>query len=80
MFSCIRTEYEDLLRKSAYSVRMQKNTDRKKLRIWPLFTQWVVRYLHDSSRRPQVFYRMDTLENFLKCTEKHALEFDFLLA
>ena len=33
VFSCIRTEYGDLL-------RIQKNTDQKKLRIWTLFTQW----------------------------------------
>ena len=39
MFSCIRTEYGDLLHKSPYSVRIQENTDQKKLRIWPLFTQ-----------------------------------------
>ena len=31
IFSCIRTEYE--------SVRIQENTDQKKLRIWTLFTQ-----------------------------------------
>ena len=35
--SCIRTEYGDLLRKSPYSVRIQENTDQKKLRIWTLF-------------------------------------------
>ena len=40
VFSCIRTEYGNLLRKSPYSVRMQGNTDQKKLRIWTLFTQW----------------------------------------
>ena len=28
-FSCIRTEYGDLLRKSSYSVRIQENTDQK---------------------------------------------------
>ena len=39
VFFCIRTEYEDLLRKSPYSVRIQENTDHKKLRIWILFTQ-----------------------------------------
>ena len=39
VFSCIRTEYGDLLRKSPYSVRIQENTDQKKLRIWTLFTQ-----------------------------------------
>ena len=39
VFSCIRTEYGDLLSKSPYSVRMQENTDQKKLHIWTLFTQ-----------------------------------------
>ena len=29
VFSCIRTEYGDLLRKSPYSVRIQENTDQK---------------------------------------------------
>ena len=37
-FSCIWTEYEDLLRKSPDSVPIQKNTDQKKLRICTLFT------------------------------------------
>ena len=39
-FSCIRTEYGDLLCKSPYSVRIQENTDQKKLHIWVIFTQW----------------------------------------
>ena len=39
VFSCIRTEYGYLLRKSPYSVRIQGNTDQKKLRIWTLFTK-----------------------------------------
>ena len=39
VFSCIRTEYEDLRSNSPYSVRIQENTDQKKLRIWTLFTQ-----------------------------------------
>ena len=39
VFSCIRIGYEDLLRKSPYSVRIQENTDKKKLRIWTLFMQ-----------------------------------------
>ena len=37
-FSCTRTEYEDLLRKSQYSVQIQENMDEKKLFIWTLFT------------------------------------------
>ena len=40
VFSYIRTEYGDLLRKSQYLVQIQENTDQKKLRIWTLFTQW----------------------------------------
>ena len=40
VFSCIRTEYGDLLRKPPYSVRIQDNTDQKKVHIWTLFTQW----------------------------------------
>ena len=40
VFSRIRTEYGEILRISPYSVRMQENTDQKKLRIWTLFTQW----------------------------------------
>ena len=33
------TEFGDLLRESLYSIRVQENTDQKKLRIWTLFTQ-----------------------------------------
>ena len=40
VFSCIRTEYGYLLRKSLYLVRIQKSTDQKKLRIWTIFKQW----------------------------------------
>ena len=39
VFSCIWTEYGDLRSKYPYSVRMQENTDQKKLRIWTIFTQ-----------------------------------------
>ena len=39
VFSCLWTKYGDLHRKSLYSVRIQVNTDQKKLRIWTLFTQ-----------------------------------------
>ena len=38
VFSCIQTECEDLRIKSPYSVRIQENTDQKKLCIWTLFT------------------------------------------
>ena len=36
-FSYIRTEYRDLWGKSQLSVRIQKNSDQKKLYIWILF-------------------------------------------
>ena len=39
VFSQIRTEYGDLLRKSLYSVQGRENTDQKILRISTLFTQ-----------------------------------------
>ena len=39
VFSCIQTEYGDLWGKTQYSVRIQENTDQKKLRIWTVFTQ-----------------------------------------
>ena len=38
-FSCMWTKYGDLRSKSPYSVRIQKNMDQKKHRIWTLFTQ-----------------------------------------
>ena len=44
VFSCIRIKYVDLRSKSPYSVRMQENTDLKKLGIWTLFTQSLVRH------------------------------------
>ena len=40
VFSCIRTKYGDLLRKYQCSVRMQENTNQKKIRIWTHFTKW----------------------------------------
>ena len=42
VFSCIWTERREIRSISPYSVRMRENTDQKKLRIWTLFTQWVV--------------------------------------
>ena len=41
IFSCIRTEYRDLLRKSPYLIQIQENTNQKKRRIWTLFTYCV---------------------------------------
>ena len=34
VFFCIRTKYDDLLRKSPHSARMKENADQKKTRIW----------------------------------------------
>ena len=41
IFPRIRTEYGYLLHKSPYSVRMQENTEQKKLRIWMLYMKWM---------------------------------------
>ena len=41
VFSWIRTEYGDLFCKSPFSVRLEENTDQKKLRIWTFFTQLI---------------------------------------
>ena len=40
VFSHIRTEYGDLIRKLSHLVWIRQSTDQKKLRIWTLFTQW----------------------------------------
>ena len=40
VFFCIRTEYGVWI--FLYSVRIQKNMDQKKLRIWTLFMQWEI--------------------------------------
>ena len=40
VFSRIQTEYGEIRSICPYSVRMWKNTDQKKLRIWTHFTQW----------------------------------------
>ena len=55
VFSCIRTEYRDLRNKFPCSVRMQKNTDQKKLRIWKLFTQCMGKKLY-SRWKPTAFF------------------------
>ena len=56
VFSCFRTEYGDLLPKSPYSVRIQENTDQKKLRIWTLFKQCL-----PSSYRMSVTYKFSKM-------------------
>ena len=40
--SCIWTKYGDLRSKSPYLVRIQENTDRRKLHTWTFFTQWEI--------------------------------------
>ena len=39
VFSFIWTKYRDLRRKSPYSFQVRENTDKKKLRIWTVFTE-----------------------------------------
>ena len=46
VFSCIWTEYADLLRKSQYSVWIQENADQKKLRVRRLFTKHLAELLY----------------------------------
>ena len=43
VFFCIRTEYGEIRSISPYSARMWENTEQKKLRIWTLFKQSVLR-------------------------------------
>ena len=45
LFYCIRTEYGDLQRKCRYSVWMQENTDQKKLHIWTLVRQCLLKVI-----------------------------------
>ena len=59
VFSYIRTENGDLLRKSPYSVRIQENTDQKKLRIWTLFHVVSTCLIH---LRPTFYLCMDTVQ------------------
>ena len=42
VFCRIWTEYGVILHISPYLVRMRENRDQKKLRIWTLFTQWML--------------------------------------
>ena len=46
IFSCIQTEYGEILRISPYSVRMRENPGQKNLPIWTLFTQSNLRCSH----------------------------------
>ena len=48
VFTCVRTEYGDFFHKFPYSVRTQENKDQKKLRIWTLFTQFILLFLCNS--------------------------------
>ena len=45
LFSHNRTEYGYLRSKSQHSVRIRENKDQKKLRIWTLLTQCIVRLM-----------------------------------
>ena len=64
IFSCIRTEFGGLLRKSLYSVRIQENTDQKKLRIWTPFTQCYFSY---SWKFPCLYFYINiAIENLSK--------------
>ena len=73
MFSRIRTEYGEILRISPYSVRMRKDTDQKKIRIWILFTQWCLQPVI-ISRLSSTFY-VSTIKSCLKeiWTKKYIL-------
>ena len=42
LFSCIRTEYGYLLRKSSYLVWIQEKTNQRKLRIWSFFMKFSI--------------------------------------
>ena len=42
LFSCIWAEYGDLRGQSSYLFQIQENKDQKKLRIWTIFTQWLL--------------------------------------
>ena len=59
VFSHIGTEYGELIRKSPYSVRIWENTDKKKLRIWTLFSECTVCFLSSSLLRLLLLYLVD---------------------
>ena len=79
IFSCITTEYGDLLYETLYSFQIQENTDRNKLGIWTLFMQWKRQHLaddpgicHDQVHISQKChgYRDHPFRTYLKCFEK----------
>ena len=47
VFSCIWTEYGQLLSKSPYLLQILENAGQKKLFIWTLFTQYVLDVLRE---------------------------------
>ena len=49
LFSCIWTEFEDLLRKSPYSVQMQENIDERNSKHGRFFTQCIPPYNRKNS-------------------------------
>ena len=67
VFSCFRTEYRDLRSNSTYSIRIQKNTDDKKLRIWTIFTQ--CQPSHDTTILPIRSFGKTIIyqQNFMSC-------------
>ena len=60
VFSCIRTEYWDLLCKSPYSVRIQKNTDQKKLAFG---------HFSRSDKESKSKYKQEDKQNDEKCRQ-----------
>ena len=68
VFSCIQTEYRETLPVFPYSVRMRKNTNQKKLRIWTLFPQW--RYRSEAAVL-QMIFKVGVLNNLATFAGKH---------
>ena len=75
VFSHIRTEYGEIRSISPYSVRMRENTDQKILRIWTLFTQWMIWYLEDFNRflsnAPFIFTTIDDHRRITRFAQWH---------
>ena len=63
VFSFIRTEYGNLRSKSPYSVRIQENTDQKKLRIWTFFTRGKLPSKTINSRDYKKFWNRNFLDS-----------------
>ena len=67
VFSRIRTEHEDLPRKSPHSVEIRENKNQEKLRIRTLFTQWKCpnNYLFLKSQKSKLLQKWVLFEAFL---------------